>query len=224
MTQSGGEISFLTSGIFPLQLWHSTSARTHTNSVYKSICVCLSVSVYERVGGRWWEMVDKNYSSEKCASFSGKMGKRALSKSCLAKTNKWVSQRRENILKLTDVSSPCICYYFHCQGALQRLSHHLATTIVAAIMFIFIVWGVFFFFRVREERHSGGLCLPLWWFMSREVRTLLLRFLHHFCCWGLTGTVNHRAWRLIPCLQLWHPVHLYIILFSAHVNLCQSKD
>lgn len=72
----------------------------------------------------------------------------------MAKTNKWVSQRRENILKLIDVSSPCICYYFHCQASLQRLSHSLATMILA--VHLYCVRGV------REERHSGGLCLPLW--------------------------------------------------------------
>lgn len=136
------------------QISHQTRtqhAHTHKNPctesrsvVYNLKCECLSVCVYERRG----EGERESGQNRKRAGFSGKTGKRALSKSCLAKTNKRVSQRRENILKLIDVSSPCICYYFHCQGPLQRPSHRLAAIILAAIM----LYCESFVFRMREGR------------------------------------------------------------------------
>lgn len=61
--------------------------------------------------------------------FQGKRETEALSKNHPAKTNKRVSQQRENILKLTDVSSPRICHYSSCQGPLQRLGHRLAAAL-----------------------------------------------------------------------------------------------
>lgn len=89
-------------------------------------------------------------------------------------------------------------------------------------------------FSSGAERRGAavGMFLPPWWFVSREVRTLLPRFLHHFYSGALTATVlsvysnlvSHWAWRLIPCLQLWHLVHSFIILLSARVTPNQSRD
>lgn len=55
----------------------------------------------------------------------------------LSKTNKGESTKGKQSL-LTDVSAPCICYYFSCQGFLQRLSHCLADVILTVIMFVFV--------------------------------------------------------------------------------------
>lgn len=146
----GGEISFLASGIFPLQQWDSiphlspdigtdngSNSGTVQMQTYNAwvnisvfICLCLWRMERERV-----DKGEKKCSPESTALFRGKRENEC----CLAKINKWVSQQKENILKLTDVSSLCICYYFCCQGLLQRLSHCLATMIHSVIMLVFTV-------------------------------------------------------------------------------------
>lgn len=73
--------------------------------------------------------VSRQKSPVRETRFQGKRESEALSKNHPAKTNKRVSQQRENILKLTDVSSPRICRYSSCQGPLQRLGHHLAAAL-----------------------------------------------------------------------------------------------
>lgn len=78
----------------------------------------------------------------------------------MAKTNKWVSQHRENILKLTDVSASCICYYSYCQGLLQRPRHCLANMTLVMTILVFTVQVVCFW--SEWGRHGGGLGLPLW--------------------------------------------------------------
>lgn len=133
---------------------HSASVTRHRHSklwnldilwTNKYVCVYLCVFIKEKGWDGQRELTRTSPENMPVFFFFlGKLGKRALTKSCLAKTNKWVSQSRENILELIDASSPCICDYFHCQGPLQRLSHRLATVTLAAIMLIFIVQGCFF--------------------------------------------------------------------------------
>lgn len=108
--------------------------------------------------------------------FQGKRESEVLSKNHPAKTNKRVSQQRENILKLTDGSSPRICRYSSCQGPLQRLGHRLAAALACD----------------RAPRHwatSGSSSIREGQiYLSVKVRAylllLLLCFLHHFSVMG----------------------------------------
>lgn len=114
-----------------------------------------------------------------------------LSKSCSAKTNKRLSQRRENILRLIDVSSLCICFYFHCQGPLWRRCHRLATIASVAIARSFVA------LILVLEWERGAFTPPV-----SYVRGVPPSFL--FPCQALkaTGSVGQSSWRLITCLQL----------------------
>lgn len=112
-------------------------------------------------------MVRKEWTKtgpENVPVFQGKRENERFLEAAWPKQTKWVSQRRENILELIDASSPCICYYFHCQRRFGRQSHRLATTIRAAIMLISIVQGSVLFpsrrggARRRAVYLSGDSC------------------------------------------------------------------
>lgn len=90
-----GEISFLTSGIFPLQPWGSIphqSPDTHSNSGIQITCVQINKwATGGREGGR--ESGQKT-SRENVPVFQGKRGKRALAKKAAGpkQTSGWVSE------------------------------------------------------------------------------------------------------------------------------------
>lgn len=76
---------------------------------------------------------------------------------------KWVSQRRENIPRLIDVSSPCICFNFHCQRSVPEAkpsANHNDRRSDDAHLYPTSEWRDLG--GGGEERQSGGWCLPLW--------------------------------------------------------------
>lgn len=157
--------------------------------------------------GTGWEEEDKNWAWKHAIFFqNGKV-------SCLAKTNKRLNQRREHILKLTDVSSLCICYYFRCQRPLQRLSHRLTTVVLTAIMLFFIVHVLLWDKRV--------LHLLFWWLMLMELRTSLPHFLS---CFFLSGNdrdhfVGQSSWRLMPHSNLTASPPIVYPVFNPNQNM-----
>lgn len=146
--------------------------------------------------------------------------KRGLSKSYSAKTNTRVSQQRENILWLIDVSFPLICYYFQPP---QRLSHHLTTMILTAVTLILIVC---------ERRGTAVGCVYLssdsCWKRSEDcccVSSITFPDRGGVVCPSVRlCPVSHWARRLIPCLQPWQLVRPLIILFSTYVRLYKNED
>lgn len=124
MTQSRRRNQFPHIWDFPTEAkgQHSTSVTRHghrqraqTQALESSVQInmCVYPHMFMKEGGeRCWVRVWPKTSAESVP----KVSLCVRSKTCPAKTNKWVSRRRENILKLIDVSSLCICYYFHCIG------------------------------------------------------------------------------------------------------------
>lgn len=126
--------------------------------------------------GRWWEWVDKKKAPSVKRIFRENGKAKCSPKTTQAKTNKRVSQQRENILKLTDGSSPRICRYSSCQGPLQRLGHRLAAALACDRAPRH--WATSGSSSIREGRI----------YLSVKVRAylllLLLCFLHHFSVMG----------------------------------------
>lgn len=129
--------------------------------------------VYEWVGGRWWEWLDKKKApSVKHVFRENGKAKRSPKTTRPKQTRGWVS--KEKTLKLTDVSSPRICHYSSCQGPLQRLGHRLAVALTCDRAPRH--WATSGSSTIREGRV----------YLSTEVRAflLLLCFLHHFSVMG----------------------------------------
>lgn len=128
------------------------------NAALTSKYMCFYPFVYEDDRKR---RRNKSSVPGECDAFSWKNWKRSVFRKLPSNTNKRVSQRRENILKLTDASSLCICYYLRRQGPLLRRSHCLATAILVTIRLIPRPCEPVAL--RRGEGQSCGLRLPPWW-------------------------------------------------------------
>lgn len=126
------------------------------------ICVC-------SWGCRQWVETEKRLTAAVCSRETGKW---KLSKSWSHKTNKRLTQRRENILMLIDVSSLPIGYYFHCPRTTPKAKHRLAAIIPGAIMHSSVALMLFL------EWEQGAFTQPVSYFDGRW--NLPPFFLFHF--------------------------------------------
>lgn len=116
-----------------------------------------------------------------------------------------------------DVSSLCICYYFHCPRTTPKgksSSSHNNTGCDNALL-----CGANVIFRMGAGcLHSTGELL------RGTIKSSSITF--SFSCPALTGagSVGQSSWRLIPCLQLWQRSCSSFILFLTHIKMWQSED
>lgn len=191
-----------------------TNSGMQSSQVNICVFICLFMKTAGRDGGQ-------KHNASKTWLFFMENWKRRVFRKLPSNTNKWVSQRRENILKLTDVSSLCICYYLHCQRSLLRLSHCLATVILVTIALISLLCELLLY---GQKRQSCGFCLSLWW-ISNEAESLLPSLPPSLLLPGADreGTahpsfssclVSHLTQRLVLCLQRQRLVFFYLPFFS----------
>lgn len=182
---------------YSVQIGYRTSVQTleFRRLVYKW---CEISSIYVFVFMKNGE-VDSEWGAEKklvLAVCFRETGKWKLSKSWSDKTNKRLTQRRENFLMLIDVSSLCICYYFRCPRtspkAKSSSSHNNAGCDNA------LLCGANVIFRMGAGcLHSTG---ELLW---GTLKPSSITFSFSFHSLTGAGSVGQSSWRLIPCLQLW---------------------
>lgn len=160
-----------------------------TNDLKFLAYMCLS---FWKMRNRQWVGAEKNLAPAVCFRETGKW---KLSKSWSVKTSKRLTQQRENILMLIDVSSLCICYYFHCPRTPLKAklsSSHNNTGCDNALLCSTNV----IFRRGAGCLHSTG---ELLWGMAKSSSITF-----SLSCQALTGagSVGQSSWRWMPCLQL----------------------
>lgn len=128
-------------------------------------------------------------------------------------TRGWLSKEHSH----ADVSSFCICYFFHCPRTTPKAkssSSHNNTKCDNALL-----CGANVIFRMGAGcLHSTGELL------RGTVKPSSITF--SFSCPALTGagSVGQSSWRLIPFLQLWQRSCSPFILFLTHITMWQSED
>lgn len=150
------------------------------------IWVCLYKKNKKKQGCRQWVETEKTLTPAVCLR---ETGTRKLSKSWSDKTNKRLTQRRENVLMLIDVSSLRICYYFHRPRTTPKAkpsSSHNNTGCDNALL-----CGSNVIFR------TGAGCLH----STGKLKPSSVTF--SFSCQVLTrsGSVGQSSWRFIPRSQ-----------------------